>query len=130
MSMDGLAVKHFIRRFIAERGIEEVPPKRASSGKVHLEVWRTPGKGRPIGLEMGHDGLVNLWLVALNVPKELPDHIELTKKVPKGREWTDAAGDGANSNLSAYDEFRTKPIVRLKVRSVEDARLVLEALLK
>lgn len=109
--------------------MSEVPPKRANSGKVHLEVWKTKS-GRAVGLEMGHDSLVNLWLVSMYVPKTLPPCVLVTRKVPKGREWTDPEGKGANSNLSAYDEFRTKPVSRLAVTTVEDARCVLEAILK
>jgi len=125
-----MTLKAFVRSFLRESGMEAVPPKRASSGKVHLEVWRTPHKGRPLGLEMGHDTIVNFWLVSLNVPKDLPEGVKVTRKTPKGREWTDEKGEGANSNLSAYDEFRTKPISRLAANSVDDAHYLLEALLK
>lgn len=123
------ALKVFIRQVIAETGMSEVPPKRANSGKVHLEVWKARN-GRAFGLEMGHDSLVNLWLVSMYVPKTLPQSVLVTKKVPKGREWTDPEGKGANSNLSAYDEFRTKPVSRLAITTAEDVRCVLEAILK
>ena len=122
-------LKPSIREFLRQE-FEAVPPKRATSGKVHLEVWRSPRNRRPVGVEMGHEGLVNFWLVRLNMPKNLPDSVSVATKEPKGREWTDAAGDGANSNLSAYEEFRTKPIARLAIVSVEDARFVLESLLR
>ena len=128
MSNAQLLFKPSIREFLRQE-FEAVPAKRATSGKVHLEVWRTPEKRRPVGVEMGHEGQVNFWLVRLNMPKYLPDSILVVMKEPKGRVWTDATGDGANSNLSAYDEFRTKPIVRLAVASIEDARFVLESLL-
>lgn len=129
MTTNASAVKSFVRRVIAEAGIQEVPPKRANSGKVHLEVWQTENR-RAFGLEMGHDSQVNIWLVSMYVPRDLPENVLVTKKLPKGREWTDLEGKGANSNLSAYDEFRTKPISRLAITSVEDARHVLEAILK
>lgn len=129
MTVGVSTLKMFIRQVIAETEMLEVPPKRANSGKVHLEVWKTKN-GRAVGLEMGHDSLVNLWLVSMYVPRTLPQSVLLTRKVPKGREWTDQEGKGANSNLSAYDEFRTKPVSRLAVTTVEDARCVLEAILK
>ena len=109
--------------------MEAVPPQRATSGKVHLEVWRSPGKWRPVGLEMDHDAHVNLWLVRMNVPRNLPETIRSALKEPKNKGWTDDAGKGANSNLSSYTEFRTKRISRLAVTSIEDARFVLDALL-
>lgn len=121
-------LKSFVRGFLRQH-MEAVPPQRATSGKVHLEVWRSPGKRRPVGLEMDHDAQVNLWLVRMNVPQSLPASVAVVQKEPKGRGWTDAAGDGANSNLSSYDEFRTKRITRLAVASIDDARIVLEALL-
>jgi hypothetical protein len=128
MSQEIAALKAFIRAFLREN-MEPVPPQRATSGKVHLEVWRSPGRRRPVGLEMDHDAHVNLWLVRMNVPQSLPASVGIFQKEPKGRGWTDAAGDGANSNLSSYDEFRTKRITRLAVSSIDDARIVLEALL-
>ena len=121
-------LKSYVRGFLRQH-MEAVPPQRATSGKVHLEVWRSPGKRRPVGLEMDHDAHVNLWLVRMNVPQSLPASVAVVQKEPKGRGWTDATGKGANSNLSGYDEFRTKRITRLAVQSVDDARIVLEALL-
>jgi hypothetical protein len=121
-------LKSYVRGFLHQH-MEAVPPQRATSGKVHLEVWRSPGKRRPVGLEMDHDAHVNLWLVRMNVPQSLPASVAVVQKEPKGRGWTDAEGDGANSNLSSYDEFRTKRITRLAVTSIDDARIVLEALL-
>lgn len=121
-------LKSYVRGFLRQH-MEAVPPQRATSGKVHLEVWRSPGKWRPVGLEMDHDAHVNFWLVRMNVPQSLPASVAVAQKEPKGRGWTDAEGDGANSNLSSYDEFRTKRITRLAVTSIDDARIVLEALL-
>lgn len=128
MSGDVAELKSYIRAFLRQH-MEQVPPQHANSGKVHLEVWRSPSKRRPVGLEMDHDAFVNMWLVRLNVPKSLPASVAVVQKEPKGRGWTDAEGKGANSNLSGYDEFRTKPITRLAVQSVDDAWKVLEALL-
>ena len=128
MTEDIPALKASIREFLRLH-MEAVPPQRATSGKVHLEVWRSPGKRRPVGLEMGHDNQVNLWLVRMNVPQSLPASVGIVQKEPKGRVWTDAASNGANSNLSGYEEFRTKRITRLVVTTIDDARLVLEALL-
>ena len=78
---------------------------------------------------MDHDAHVNLWLVRMNVPQPLPASVAAVQKEPKGRGWTDAVGQGANSNLSSYEEFRTKRITRLAVTTIDDARTVLEALL-
>ena len=128
MSQEIAELKAFVRAFLRQN-MEAVPPQNPSSGKVHLEVWRSPGKRRPVGLEMDHDAFVNLWLVRMNVPQSLPASVAVVQKEPKGRGWTDAEGKGANSNLSGYDEFRTKRITRLAVQSVDDARIVLEALL-
>ena len=128
MSGDMAELKSYVRGFLRQH-MEAVPPQRATSGKVHLEVWRSPGKRRPVGLEMDHDAHVNLWLVRMNVPQSLPASVAVVQKEPKGRGWTDAEGDGANSNLSSYDEFRTKRITRLAVTTIDDARTVLEALL-
>lgn len=121
-------LKSYVRAFLRQK-MEAVPAQRATSGKVHLEVWRSPGKRRPVGLEMDHDAHVNVWLVRMNVPQSLPASVAVIQKEPKGRGWTDAEGNGANSNLSSYDEFRTKRITRLAVTSIDDARIVLEALL-
>ena len=116
-------------RAILRQDFEPVPPARANSGKVHLEVWRSRGKRRAVGLEMGHDTQVNFWVVRpFGVPKALPESVERVDKQPKGRVWTDESGKGANSNLSGYDDFRTKPISRLEVKSLADARVILDHL--
>ena len=128
MSADIEDLKGFVRNFV-RANLEAVPPQRDISGKVHLEVWRSPGKRRAIGLEMDHDGHVNFWLVRQNVPPSLPSTVVETRKEPKDRGWTDTLGKGANSNLSGYDAFRTRPISRLGVATLDDARLVLESLL-
>ncbi|WP_299651188.1 hypothetical protein [uncultured Jannaschia sp.] len=119
-------VKATIRTMLRD-GFHAVPSARADSGKVHLEVWESRAR-RTVGLEMGHEETVNLWLVSLNVPPDLPGSINRTDKLPKGRGWTDAAGKGANSNLSAYETFRTKKITRLGITRKDDARYILEHL--
>jgi hypothetical protein len=121
-------LKTFIRAFL-RNNMEAVLAQRANSGKVHLEVWRSPTKRRPVGLEFDHDTHVNLWLVRMNVPQTLPATVVAVHKEPKGRGWTDADDKGANSNLSSYEEFRTKRITRLAVSSIEGARIVLDGLL-
>lgn len=128
MSQEIFELKAYVRTFLRQN-MEPVPSPRAASGKVHLEVWRSPEKRRPVGLEMDHDARVNLWLVRMNVPQSLPASVAAVQKEPKGRGWTDAVGQGANSNLSSYEEFRTKRITRLAVTTIDDARTVLEALL-
>lgn len=128
MSEDITALKTFVRSFV-RLNFEPAPPQLATSGKVHLDVWRTAEKQRPVGLELDHSDHVNLWLVRMNVPRVLPDTIIVALKDPKNKGWTDADGKGANSNLSSYVEFRTKRIARLCITSIDDARFVLESLL-
>jgi hypothetical protein len=116
-------------RAILRQDFEPVPPARANSGKVHLEVWRSVRKRRPVGVEIGHETQVNFWVVRpFGVPKTLPASVERVDKQPKGRAWTDENGMGANSNLNAYEEFRNNPIVRLEVKSLADARGILDHL--
>jgi len=118
-------IRQFLRLYL-----NPVDAQRVTSGKIHLEVWRAPDKPRAVGLEMNHPGLVNLWLARQHVPQALPASITRMDKEPTLNGWTDEAGKGANSNLNAYVEFRRKKIARLGVSSIEDAILVLEALLK
>ena len=107
--------------------MEAVPPQRTNSDKVHLEVWRSPTKRWPMGLELDHDTQVDLWLVRMNAPKTLPATVVAVHKEPKGRGWTDFEVTGSNSNLASYEEFRTKRITRLAVSSIEDARIAMDA---
>jgi hypothetical protein len=122
------ALKVYVRDFLNTH-LEPVQPQSATSGRVHLEVWRSPQKRRTVGIEMGHDGMVNLWLKALNVPRDLPTTIAVAKKSWTGRGWTDEARKGANSNLFGFEDFHTHKISRLTVTSIPEARHVLEALL-
>jgi hypothetical protein len=128
MSDDVTALKTFVRGFV-RLNLEPVPPQLATSGKVHLDVWRSVEKQRPVGLELDHPDRVNLWLVRMNVPRGLPETIQAALKEPKNKGWTDDAGKGANTNLSSYSQFRTKRITCLSVSTIEDARFVLESLL-
>ena len=128
MIEDGSALKVFFRLFLQDR-MEPVVPDHVTSGKVQLEVWRSPEKRRAVELGMGHVALVNVWLIGLNVPRVLPAGVEMVKKRWKGQGWTDDAGKGANSHLSGYDAFRTHPVARLAVTRIEDARMLMEALL-
>jgi hypothetical protein len=109
--------------------MEAMPPLRANSGKEHLEVWRSLKKRRPVGLEFDHDAHVNLWLVRTNVPQTLPAAVVAVRIEPKGSRWTDSDEKRANSNLNSYEEFQTKHITLLTVSSIENARIVLDALL-
>lgn len=122
-------LKDEIRQFLRLH-LDPIDAQRVTSGKIHLEVWRAPDKPRAVGLEMGHAGLVNMWLARQHVPADLPSTVTRMDKEPTLNGWTDEAGKGANSNLNAYVEFRRKKISRLGVISVGDAVLVLEALLK
>ena len=129
MSNDTEALKDEVRKFLRLH-MTPVPAQLATSGKKHLEVWRPVDKPRAVGLEMDHAGLIGLWLARQHVPPGLPDSITRVDKEPKLNGWTDAAGRGANSNLTSYVEFRRKKISRLAVTSLPDAMFVLEALLK
>jgi hypothetical protein len=121
------ALKGAVRAFLRAHG-QPVPAKTATSKKEHLEVWHVGPRRRALGLEFDHDGLVNFWVTSLNIPKDLPPSVEAVRKTPKGKGWTDTNGDGANSNLSSYDDFRTRPIARLGVTRSEDARMILDHL--
>lgn len=120
-------VKNTIRAFL-RADFNPVPPKTRSSQKKHLEVWITRQDRRALGLEMDHDEVVNFWVTSVNIPPADTETITVVRKTPNGSKWTDANGDGANSNLSSYDEFRTKPIARLGVTRRADAELILRHL--
>ena len=127
-------LKNFIENWLKTHpDIEPVPPKMATSRQVHLTVWRTRSKGRPIGFEMDRVGVVNLWLTTLSVPAFLPTDVDVTKKVWKSDGWVDAVPDptrkgrdGANSSLKPFEVFNTRPITKLGIRRIEDARSILE----
>ena len=128
MSDDITDLKNAVQA-ILQRDFEPIPSPRASSGRVHLEVWRGRGKRRAVGVELDHAGQVNFWVVRpFGLPKDLPASVERVDKQPKGRGWTDTHGKGANSNLGAYDEFHNKPITRLEVKTLADARVILDHL--
>jgi hypothetical protein len=122
-------VKTTIRAFLCDH-CDPVFPKAQGSQQKHLEVWTTRKGSRAIGLEFGHADIVNLWVTSMNVPSPLPANVTVVRKTPKGSKWTDAKGDGANSNLSGYEEFRTKPIARLGLIDAADAILILEHLIR
>lgn len=128
MNQDIISAKQYLRDCLRAIG-NPVPPKTAGSGKVHLEVWLVGHRNRPAGFELGHEGVVNVWLTTMHTPKNLPDTIKVVRKIPKGRGWTDADGKGANSNLSAYDAFRTRPITRLGVETFEDMKQLMDQLI-
>lgn len=115
---------------------DAVPPKTATSKQKHLSVWTTHTKRRPIGVELGHPSIVNLWVVSMNAPTSVPASVSVAKKVWKGSGWQDKdpdpkkkGRDGANSNLKPFEVFNTRPITRLGVQSIDDARAILEHLL-
>lgn len=118
-----VAVRAFLRA-----NAQPVPAKTATSKKEHLEVWHLGPRRRALGVEFDHDGLVNFWVTSLNMPQGLPPSVEVARKTPKGKGWTDPNGDGANSNLSSYDDFRTRPIARLGTTRAEDAKMILDHL--
>ncbi|MCB2399359.1 hypothetical protein [Rhizobium ruizarguesonis] len=111
------------------RDFVEVSSARDTSRKAHLEVFESKRGGRALGVEFDHADRINLWVVRLGMPRDLPSTIERVEKEPKGsRAWIDANGDGANSNLSGYKQFATKPLARLAVKTLGDAALVLDHL--
>jgi len=117
------ALKATIRTFL-NANCDPVAPKTQTSRQVHLEVWKTRSGGRVMGFEFGHDDLVNIWVTSMNIPPSLPEGVIVTRKTPKGTKWTDAAGKGANSNLSGYDDFRSRPIARLGITSFDEAEII------
>lgn len=119
--------KATVRSFL-QQNCTPIPPKTQTSQQRHLEVWETKQGRRAIGLDFGHSDTVNIWVTTLNIPPALPDDVKLVRKTPKGSKWTDANGDGANSNLSAYDAFRTKPIARLGITTPQAAEIILKHL--
>jgi hypothetical protein len=110
------------------RDFIEVPSARDTSRRAHLEVWESKRGRRVIGIEFDHSDRVNMWLTRLGMPRDLPPTIERVDKEPKGRSWTDTNGDGANSNLSGYTQFVTRPIARLGIKTLDEAMLVLDGL--
>ncbi len=120
-------LKGAVRAFLRAHA-QPVSAKTATSKKEHLEVWHLGDRRRALGVEFDHDRLVNFWVTTLNMPHGLPTSVEVVRKTPKGKGWTDANGDGTNSNLSSYDDFRTRPIARLGITRAEDARMILDHL--
>ena len=120
-------VKVAVRSFLRAEG-RLVPAATSTSQREHLEVWHIGSSRRAVGFEMDHDTIINFWVTTMNVPPNLPESIAVARKTPKGRVWTDANGKGANSNLSSYADFPTRPVARLGVTRSEDAKLILEHL--
>jgi hypothetical protein len=65
----------------------------------------------------------------------MPASVQQVRKIWAGASsgWRDEvagssprARDGANSNLKAFEVVSTRPITRLGVRSIADARMILE----
>lgn len=129
MSSEIEDLKRFVYSVLRSR-FDPVPSRSERSGRVHLEVWSGKERSRPVGVEFDHADRVNFWVRTSGDVPALPPSIERTDKEPKGRGWTDANGKGANSNLSSYDEFRTRRITRLGVSAEADARIVLEHLVR
>jgi hypothetical protein len=114
---------------------DPVAPKTATGQEVHLSVWTTRTYRRAIGVELDHKTKVNLWVVSPDVPSAIPSAVTVANKVWHGSGWEDETAApgrekrGANSNLKGYDAFRTKPLTRLGVQSIDDARAILDHLL-
>lgn len=116
-----------VRTFLHTHG-RLVEAKRLTSKREHLEVWSIGSKRRAAGFELDHSSVLNIWVTAQNRPSDLSAEAVVMRKTPVGRFWTDENGKGANSNLSAYDEFRGKIILRLGVNSIADAMIALNHL--
>ena len=131
MKTDGqeiAALKVYVRDFLTTH-MEPVQPQTDTTGKVALEVWRSPEKRRAVALELGHDAAVTLWLKALNVPRALPADLTPVKARWTGRGWKDDAGKAVNANLFGFEDFHTQTMTRWTVTRIDAARPLLEALL-
>lgn len=124
MMSDIQSLKATLRAYLSAN-CDPVAPKTQTSRQAHLEVWKTRQGGRVMGLEFDHDDLVNIWVSSMNIPPSMPEGVLLTRKTPKGTKWTDSDGKGANSNLSGYDDFRSRPIARLGITSPDEAHIIL-----
>lgn len=120
-------IKALVREVMA-RDFTMVPTPSGKGDRVHLEVWTHKRTSLPVGLEMGHPTLLNIWLNRADLPSDLPASIKRTDKEPDGDGWTDDANDGANHNLKHYRQFAGRQITRLGLTSLADAQKVLSAL--
>lgn len=125
MSIDD--IKELVRE-VMTRDFTMVPTPSGKGDRVHLEVWEHRSTGLPVGLEMGHSTLVNLWLVRSDVPLDLPLSLRRTEKEPEGDGWTDLDGDGANHNLKHYRQFSGRPLTRIAINTLREAEDVLSCL--
>ncbi|UWP90194.1 hypothetical protein [Aliiroseovarius crassostreae] len=122
-------LRGFLRGYLlAHPSITEIPSKTTSSGKAHLSAFRT-NAGRPIGIEFDKNTLQNIWLRAQDAPMA-PASTKTTEKHWTGAEWKSPDGKGANSNLSAYDDFHGHDLIRFGVRSQDDTVAILEHVLR
>jgi hypothetical protein len=127
MTVEIESIKALVRD-VMERDFTMVPTPSGRGDRVHLEVWAHRRTGLPIGLEMGHSTMVNLWLVRSDVPMDLPLTIPRINKEPDDDGWTDADGAGANHNLIHYRQFFGRPMTRLALTSLQEAQQVLSRL--
>lgn len=123
-------LRGFLKGYLtAHPRVSEVAAKTASSGRVHLSVYRTT-HGKPLGVEYDKDTLQNLWLRAGDAPSHIPSGVKTTDKAWTGHDWASPDGKGANSNLRGYDDFRGHDLIRLGVKTQADAEEILNHLLK
>ena len=122
-------LRGFLRGYLtAHRSVDPVTPKTATSGKVHLSVYRTK-TGKPIGVEFDKDTMQNIWVRAADAPKITFPRAKKTEKQWTGFEWKSSDGKGANSNLTAYDDFLGHDLIRFGVKNEDDAIVILEHLI-
>ena len=122
-------LRGFLRGYLlAHPAVSEIPSKTATSGKAHLSAFRTKA-GNPIGIEFDKDTLQNIWLRTQDAPPA-PSSVKTTEKHWTGTEWQSPDGKGANSNLSAYNDFHGYDLIRFGVKSQDDALAILEHVLR
>lgn len=68
----------------------------------------------------------NIWVRAADAPKVTLARAKKTEKQWTGVEWKSPDGKGANSNLTAYDDFLGYDLIRFGVKTEDDAIVFLE----
>ncbi|MGB3624202.1 MAG: HNH endonuclease signature motif containing protein [Henriciella sp.] len=122
----------FVYDWMKSNGLVEIPSKTPNSNRVRLDAWKHSRSNRPLGLER-QTATVNFWLRQSDVPRSIPDGVKSTLKVWDGTEWfapvpsESGKRGGANSNLKTFAEFEGHDLVRLGVRTIDQARSILEA---
>lgn len=121
-------------RDVLGRNFDLVPTPSGKGTRKHAEVWTSKTGKLPLAFEDERKTMANLWLLTKDVPTHLPQGLERFDRVwneKKGKWGGEDETDGANHNLIYYPEqFAREPITRLRVRTVEDAKALLDKLMK